>query len=613
MVFGHPSSPPKSEEPARRRPSHQIASLVAIALVVAGNQCGSSSSGNSAQPGQDAGPGDSSTADAPNTDASAGTEPAYLRNDAIAGFAYTADYGSPYDSILGAPLNTTQSAIAQGFKTTPAAGQIVASEKYQLIANSADLYSALDISASLSVSSGLASVNAKTEFAQSTHIDSTDLWVLVDLSQMGTAQKVVDPQLTKEAAALGPEQFYSLYGDRYAAEIVTGAEMFCTVQIQTYSQDDKKTLTASLGFTYGASSGSASFSSTVMSNTSNRHTNVYCKYLGYSPKTLVTDLASLLSAATAFQQGAVSTLGNVTTSALYLLYTSYYGIPGYMGVPAGTDAKVAQQAGIASDFLLYDSLVSNDFSAYYADPSYSSLPFFAHMKAYRDSLSSYLTAAITSSQSPGVPVPTPMSDGVITQWVPTKGASSPSGATPQFESYVLGNGIVPKRISDYALSSFALAGSLGAQYVVVSKANGLVMTDNNPASAQMSATHFQSGNPAQLWSFYLDSGANVCASYVPPPGPDAGTAGTSCTNGNNYVNANQCGSELYGISTAALDAKTSSYWQISGSSMTSNGGAGCSGGCGCGSGCQYSNCGGGPVPSDTFFLQPYDQGTTQAI
>ncbi len=673
------------------------ASLVAIALVVAGNQCGSSSSGNNGQPGQDAGPGDSSTADAPNTEA--GTEPAYLRNDAIAGFAYTADYGSPYDSILGAPLNTTQSAIAQGFKTTPAAGQIVASEKYQLIANSADLYSALDISASLSVSSGLASVNAKTEFAQSTHIDSTDLWVLVDLSQMGTAQKVVDPQLTKEAAALGPEQFYSLYGDRYAAEIVTGAEMFCTVQIQTYSQDDKKTLTASLGFTYGASSGSASFSSTVMSNTSNRHTNVYCKYLGYSPKALVTDLASLLSAATAFQQGAVSTLGNVTTSALYLLYTSYYGIPGYVGVPAGTEAKVAQQAGIASDFLLYDSLVSNDFSTYYADASYSSLPFFAHMKTYRDSLSSYLTAAITSSQSPGVPVPAPTSDGVITQWVPTKGASSPSGATPQFESYVLGNGIVPKRISDYgiplryaypdaagygtlegttfppvvtvpwvaslsstgavdyplylvnkpgsggglwleyqwdtgvydlkkvtdsngqpdptliapALSSFALAGSLGTQYVVVSKANGLVMTDNNPASAQMSATHFQSGNTGQLWNFYLDSGANVCAYYVPPPGPDAGTAGTSCTNGNNYVNANQCGSELYGISTAALNAMTSSYWQISGSTMTSNGGAGCSAGCGCGSGCQYTGCGGGPVPTDTFFLQPYDQGTTQAI
>ncbi len=45
------------------------------------------------------------------------------------------------------------------------------------------------------------------------------------------------------------------------------------------------------------------------------------------------------------------------------------------------------------------------------------------MKTYRDSLSSYLTAAITSSQSPGMPVPAPTSDSVITQWVPTKGAS----------------------------------------------------------------------------------------------------------------------------------------------------------------------------------------------
>src|ERR1700735_3864406 len=55
------------------------------------------------------------------------TEPAYLRNDAIAGFAYTANFGSPYDSILAAPLDTTQSAIAHGFKTEPAAGQVVAS------------------------------------------------------------------------------------------------------------------------------------------------------------------------------------------------------------------------------------------------------------------------------------------------------------------------------------------------------------------------------------------------------------------------------------------------------------------------------------------------------
>jgi hypothetical protein len=373
-----------------------------------------------------------------------------------------------------------------------------------------------------------------------------------------------------------------------------------------------------------------------------------------------------------------------------------------MGVPADTAARVAQQGEIASDFLLYDSLVSNDFSAYYGDPSYSSLPFFAHMKAYRDALSAYLSATITNSLNPGVPVPAPSSDGVITNWVTTKAASSPAGTTPQFEAYVLGNGIVPKRISDYAIplryaypdaagngtlknvtftpvlpvpwvatlsspgpvdyplylinkqgnggglwleytwdtgvyyfkgvtdskgapdpnlisaeiSGFTLTGNLAAQYVVVNKANGLVMTDvGQSSSTPMTATHFQTGDTGQLWSFYVDSGANNCASYVAPPAPDAGAPGVSCTDGNNYVQGGKCGSELYGISTKALNAHTQGYWEVNGNAMMSIGGAGCAhcnSSCG-GGGCQYTGCGGGPVPSDTMFLQPFDQGTTQAI
>jgi hypothetical protein len=664
-------------------------SLAAFALLAAG------SCSNGA--GSQAGPSDGSTG-------SDATEPAYLRNDAIAGFAYTANFGSPYDSILAAPLDTTQSGIAHGFKTEPAAGQIVASERFQLIANSSDLYSALNISASLSVSTGLASVNAKTSFAQSSQIDSTDLWVLADFSQMGTAQKVVNPTLTAQAAALNPENFYALYGDRYAAEIVTGTEMFCTIQIHTYSQEDKSQLTASLGFSYGASSVSASFSKSSKSSTMNRSVNVTCEYLGFTPKTVITDLPSLLDAAKAFQSGGAGTLGDVTTSTLYLLYTSYYGIPGYPGVPAGTEAKVAKQGQIATDYLLYDSLVSNDFSAYYGDSSYSSLPFFAHMKAYRDGLSTFLSASIMSSQNPGVPVPTPSADGLITDWVTTKTLSSPSG-TPKFEVYGLANGVVPKRISDYAIplryaypdasgngtlngvaftpvspipwvasvsstqpvdyplylihkpgsgggfwleyqwdtgtyyfpnvtkskgvpdatligsaiTTFGLSGNLTSQYVVVSKANGLVMTDNG--GSPMTATHFTSGNDSQLWEFYVDAGTiiNNCKTYVSPGGPVA----TGCANSNNgIVSAAKnppCGSLVYGVSSAAIAAKTSGYWDVSGSAsgsaINSNGGGGCQDcnwGCGAVS-CDFTSCSGGPVPSDDFFLQPYDRGSTQAI
>jgi hypothetical protein len=638
---------------------------------------------------------------------SPGTEPAYLRNDAIAGFAYTANFGSPYDSILAAALNTTQSAIAPGFTTTPAAGQTSHSEKFQLIANSSDLYSALNISASLSVSSGLASVNAKTSFAQSTQIDSTDLWVLADLSQIGTAEKIVNPTLTAQAAALSPNDFYALYGDRYAAEIVTGAEMFCALQIQTYSQEDKSALAASLGFSYGASSVSASFSSSVTSKTSNRSVKVNCEYLGFTPSTLVTDLPSLLNAATDFQSGGdAGALGNVTTSTLYLLYTSYYGIPGYPGVPAGTAPKVAQQAQLAADFLLYNSLVNNDFSAYYGDSSYASLPFFAHMKSYRDALSAYLSASITDSQNPGVAVPASSADGVITDWKTTSTVSSGSGATPQFTAHGLSNGIVPKRISDYsiplryaypdqsgngtlngttfspvspvpavvnlaaqlpvdyqlylinkpgaggglwleyqwdtgtyyftnvtnaqgapdptligsAITSFDVKGDRKQQYVLVNKANGLVMTDTG-TSTPMVATHFATGNNSQLWGFYLDKG-NTCSDYV-PPAASGGTPGMNCTTGGNtWAGTTACGTLLYGISAAAFSVQRQGYWNVGsagaanvGTGIYANGGAGCDY-CdyGCASfNCPYSYCSGGPYPTGNFFLVPYDKGNTQGI
>jgi hypothetical protein len=639
---------------------------------------------------------------------SVATEPSYLRNDAIAGFAYTANFGSPYDSILAAPLNTTQSAIDTSYTTAPAASQFEANNMFALVANSADLYSALNISTSLSVSAGLASVSAKTDFARSTQIDSTDLWAVVDLSEQGPTTKIVNPALTPQAAALSAEQFFALYGDRYAAEIVTGAEMFCTLQIHTTSQQDKSSLAISLNVGYGASSASGTFTSDSVTKIGTHSTTVRCGYVGFKPGDggVPTTLAALLGAASDFQGGNASTLGDVSTSALYILYTSYYGIPGYPGVPAGTAARVTQQTQLASDYLLYNSLVQNDFAAYYADSNYSNQSFFKDMKAYRDGLSAFITASISNSLNPGVAAPTPAADGLITNWSTTSALTSPAGSDPQYTVYQISNGIVPKTISDYAIPlryaypdssghgtlngttfapispvavvgqkqqaldvplymtsnksgigtgpwleyqwdtgtyflpgttdstgaqtvpvapqvnaalAFGLSGDVKRQYVVVSKANGFVMTDNG-GSAQMTATHLSVDSattsvvPGQTWEFYLDSGNVIdnCATYVAPK--STSTAANGCSQSSNAV-ANQatnppCGSLLYGIS-----ALHTGYWENTGSGFVANGGGGCDY-CdwNCGSfHCPYSGCGGGPVPNDTFFLEPFDNGTTQAI
>ncbi len=109
-------------------------------------RCGSSSSGSSSPAG--AGRPDPVTPAHGRRAEHRGrpAEPAYLRNDAIAGFAYTCGLRLAVRLDPRRPAqHDPKSAIAQGFKDDARRRvQIVPSEKYQLIANSADLYSRAD-------------------------------------------------------------------------------------------------------------------------------------------------------------------------------------------------------------------------------------------------------------------------------------------------------------------------------------------------------------------------------------------------------------------------------------------------------------------------------------
>jgi hypothetical protein len=391
-------------------------------------------------------------ADGGTPDADTNAEPAYLRNDAIGAYTYDIGFGSPYDSILGSQLNTMNSAIAPGYQTAPTAGLLSTNENFTLVATKSDVYSALNISASLSVSSGFASVNAKTTFANEVTLDTDDLWVVVDIVQTGETTKIVSPTLSASAAALSPDDFYARYGDRYAATIETGAELFCTVQIETTSQSDKTSVSASLGFTSPSSHISTSFASTLMEANSSHQVHIKCSQFGFSMMVAPTDVPSLLTAIQDFENQSASSLGNIANQTLYLGYTSYFGLAGYPGLPAGTAAKVAQQEALASDYLLYNSLVENDFASYYSDPTYSTNTFFADLKSYRDGLEAYLTASIQNSQNPGVPVPTPSAAGLITNWTTSQVLASAAGATPSYTVTSLSiPNVIPKKLSDYTI------------------------------------------------------------------------------------------------------------------------------------------------------------------
>lgn len=381
-------------------------------------------------------------------------EPGYLKTVAVSSFVSATDFGSPYDSILAAPMQSLQSAIAPGYETKPAAGQVASTYTFQEVDSSQDLYSALDVSASLSVSSGAFSGSAKMSFAQSQHIDSTKLTIFVDGTSVGLTTQIVDPQLTATAAALSPSDFYAAYGDRYAAEILTGVEIFGTLEIDTYSEQDKRDLSASLSLSYGPSNLSGSYSSSFQSAIGSRHVNLHVQAIGF-PTPTFNDAPSFLNAVASFGSAySVDAGANTSSQALQIVYASYYGIPGYPGVPAGTDTKVSQHAQAVSQYMLYNSLVTQDFAAYYADPYYASSnsPFLTGMKSYRDALGSYLTASLTNSQAlPALPVPSAASK--IENFTTTATTYTPNGpgAGPQFILHKLANDFVPKRLSDYEI------------------------------------------------------------------------------------------------------------------------------------------------------------------
>ncbi len=379
---------------------------------------------------------------------SPGEAPAYLKQLAQTSFFVGLDFGSPYDSIIQQPITSLNSAIAPGYATAPVAGQVSGSTFIQLVETTQDLYSASEVSASFNVKSGLFGASAKVDYAQSKELTSDKVYLFVDATAGGLATKVVNPALTKAAQGMSQAEFYRNYGDRYVSEIITGVELYGTIEIETTSEQDKESVIASLSVSYGPSSVSASYSTTVQ-NISKTHT-VKADYhtIGYTPASTLdlTDPVNFFSTAANFSS-VIGDTANTNAQSLTLVYASYYGLTGYPGVPAGTAANVATEGQALSDYLLYTSLVQNDFKAYYADPAYSALPFFTGMKSYQSELSTFLLSSFNDSQNlPAAPV---IDDAARIEKFTTT-SRSVSGP-PYFDVHTIGNGVVPKRISDYEI------------------------------------------------------------------------------------------------------------------------------------------------------------------
>ena len=382
------------------------------------------------------------TGPAASGDPAASEMPTYLKTPASSTFMTGVEMGTPFDSIVDVPTIGAASAIAPGFAIEEVPGQLQAKATIRRIETTEDLYSALEVSASLEVQGKLWGASVSTSFAKERKLHSEYLYVLVDASALGRTQRIAKPALTDEAKKLGPSAFYERFGDRYASTIVMGQQVFGLIEIRTRSLEEKERLAVSLGVSYGPSSFNASFKSTLETSTTNIEKHVWAGALG-TTMPITDDIDAFITKVDEKFTEFTSSKADPGTQTLFFRYSSYYGIDGYPGVPADVEPKVAEHAQAASDYLVYTSLLGD-----YTRRGYDVAdPILAGMKTYSGALEGYLTKSLeTSPALPARPAIDPKSKLESFAKIDAKSLPGQSFAVHAYE-----NGFVPKKLADYEI------------------------------------------------------------------------------------------------------------------------------------------------------------------
>jgi hypothetical protein len=432
--------------------------------------------------------------------------PAYLRTPASSTFMSGVELGSPFDSITHAPKPMGVSAgkaIAPGFVVADAPGQLQARATIRRIQTANELYSAMEVSASISVGKGVFGASASVDFARSIKINSEYLYLLVEASARGRIQRVSNAALTEEAKKLSPEVFYSLYGDRFASALVMGQQIFGIIEIRTKSIEQKESLAVSLGVSYGASSLSSSVKQTLEQKSSEVETHVIAGALGTTPP-VSDDLDVFLQAVDAKFTAFATAQSDPGTQTLAFEYTPYAGMAGYPGLPVGIEAKVAEHQRAVTEAVLYGSLVSDYTLAGYDMTS----PLFAGMKTHAASLSDYLTKSV--ELSPNLPpLPVVPATSAFTTFAKVVVAEYPAHA---FNVHEYANGFVPKRLRDYEIPYRYLRDGAydGVTFdpLTVNHAIPAYLTDQVPTLETWRTAHADGTGPHPCLSYRWDDGTS---------------------------------------------------------------------------------------------------------
>src|SRR5262249_43144391 len=219
----------------------------------------------------------------------------------------------------------------------------------------------------------------------------------------GATKRLTKAKLTDEAKGLSADEFYRRYGDRYVSGVVLGVEVVGIIHIHAQSEDDKESLAVSLGI----SKGPVSFNSSIKTQLEQKSasTSIDVTGIGIGTSDPATDsMDAFLADVDAKLKDFTSHPGDPSTQTVRFVYSNYYGLDGYPGVPARVPANVAAHADASRDFYLYSSL-ANDFARAGYDMT---SPLMADIQGHADALKGYLTQSLTTT--PDLPATRPSID-----------------------------------------------------------------------------------------------------------------------------------------------------------------------------------------------------------
>jgi hypothetical protein len=186
------------------------------------------------------------------------------------------DYGRGFDTLTEQSsdycINYTDTGVGAG-----ANGQQVLFS-LTLLEHSSDLEKSLKVSAAASASWGVASVDAKTEFAESSKLELSHVYMLAATTVFNAPILVKNPTLKPDAAdtlKLNPTRFRARCGDAFVSSVTTGGAYYGVLDIATSSKEDSQSIKASLSASYSTFKVAADFENSVKNIVKDKQVQVH--------------------------------------------------------------------------------------------------------------------------------------------------------------------------------------------------------------------------------------------------------------------------------------------------------------------------------------------------